>query len=52
MIEEGPRVGDTTLFDLLGDEANKAKSFFQSGDRPKSGAPRGGASRAQRRNGR
>ncbi|MCY4643007.1 MAG: Flp pilus assembly protein CpaB, partial [Bacteriovoracales bacterium] len=29
------QVGETTLFDLLGDEAEKAKNFFQSKTKPK-----------------
>ena len=45
------KVGDTTLFDLLGNEASRAKSFFQSKDNA-AGAGRRGASRERARNGR
>ena len=44
------QVGDTTLFDLLGDQAKKAKNFFQSTKRANQAARRG-ASRGQAQNG-
>ena len=42
------KVGDTTLFDLLGDEAGKAKQFFQAREAPNGTQGRG----AQRKNAR
>ena len=44
------RVGDTTLFDLLGDQAKRAKDFFQSKGQPKRPS-RQGASQRPARNG-